>query len=211
MGDRFRQLTDVGIFKDTLAPSLALHGSFSVAAWAIGRYTDRVEAKDWLWPSAFVINAWWSAVGRRVVLDGAPLSRAIGAISRPEWLLLTGVTAWGTRLFFRIASRSMARGEDNPRYSEAKKEDNFWLNALFKRFLPEALLQSIISLTFTAPFRHQGGVLSGYHPYIQALSVGLFSTGFALSTLADYQQEKHRQKSSTLQTDGVWSIVRHPK
>lgn len=42
------RIMDVGIFRDTLAPSLALHTSLSVIAWGAGRYTNRVEAKDWL-------------------------------------------------------------------------------------------------------------------------------------------------------------------
>lgn len=46
---RLRQLHDVGIFKDTLAPSIVFHSCFSVAAWAAGRATDRVDAKDWLY------------------------------------------------------------------------------------------------------------------------------------------------------------------
>lgn len=45
---RLAHVLDVGIFRDTLAPSLALHGSLAVAAWGVGRYSDRVEAKDWL-------------------------------------------------------------------------------------------------------------------------------------------------------------------
>ena len=44
----FRSLVDVGIFKDTIAPSFALHGSLAVIAWGAGRATNRVEAKDWL-------------------------------------------------------------------------------------------------------------------------------------------------------------------
>ena len=46
--DYLRSLFDVGIFKDTLAPSFALHSSLAVVAWGIGRATNRVEAKDWL-------------------------------------------------------------------------------------------------------------------------------------------------------------------
>lgn len=48
-----RSLVDVGIFKDTIAPSFALHGSLAVVAWGVGRATDRVEAKDWLCMSFF--------------------------------------------------------------------------------------------------------------------------------------------------------------
>lgn len=205
-------LFDIGIFKDTLAPSLALHSSFAFLSWAAGRQLNRVDAKDWLWPTAQVANGWWSAVGRRV-FEGMSLSQALRRLSWPERLILTGVTVWGGRLFYRIASRSVKRGADDPRYEESgiKKEEDFWNKAFFTIFLPEAVFQSIISLPFTAPFRHEGAVLTGYHPSIQMLAVGLFSAGFALETLADYQLDvNEEQKSGGLKRDGVWSIVRHP-
>lgn len=46
--DYLKSLFDVGIFRDTIAPSFALHSGLSIIAWGIGRSTDRVEAKDWL-------------------------------------------------------------------------------------------------------------------------------------------------------------------
>jgi steroid 5-alpha reductase family enzyme len=202
---------DVGIFKDTIGPSLALHSSLAVAAWGAGRYLDRVDAKDWLWPSAPVINAWWSAVGRRIFFDGLPIATAFKILSWPERLLLTGVTAWGLRLFSHVAYRTKKAGKDDAGYDSLKKEEGFWNKALSGLFLPEALLQVIVALPFTAPFRHQGAVMSGYHPHVQALAVGLFSAGFALETLADIQLERHKRESSGLLKDGVWGIVRHPK
>lgn len=45
------------------------------------------------------------------------------------------------------------------------------------------------------------------------LAVLVFSAGFALEVLADYQLSKHKKKTgnATLNRSGVWSIVRHPK
>lgn len=205
-------LFDVGIFKDTLVPSLGLHSGLAVIAWGAARYTGRVEAKDWLWPSGQVINAWWSAVGRRVY-QGYTLSQALSRLSWHERLILSGVTLWGGRLFYRIARRSIQRGKDDPRYDEAKKEEDFWVKSLFTVFAPEAFFQMIISLPFTAPFRHEGAVLTGYHPYVQMAAVGLFSAGLALESLADYQLDKFKAegKKSEMLKEGVWSIVRHPK
>jgi len=204
-------LFDVGILRDTLAPSLALHSGLALAAWGAARYTGRVEAKDWLWPSGQVVNAWWSAVGRKVY-SGLTLGQALARLSWPERLLLSGVTLWGGRLFYRIASRSVARGMDDPRYEEEKKEEGYWEKSLLTNFLPEAVFQSLICLPFTAPFRHEGAVLTGYHPYVQMLAVGLFSAGFAMESLADYQLDRFKAEGGkgTL-GEGVWSIVRHPK
>ncbi|KAL9049916.1 MAG: hypothetical protein Q9162_006943 [Coniocarpon cinnabarinum] len=209
--DYLRSLFDVGIFRDTIAPSFALHSGLAIVAWGVGRATDRVEAKDWLWPAGSVINAWWTAVGRRLIVDGTPVSSVFSSLSWVERLLLTGVTLWGTRLFYRMASRSLKRGKDDPRYNEVKKQEGFWNKSLVTTYLPEAIAQTIISLPFTAPFGHRGQVLTGYHPVGQAMAVALFSSGFALETLADYQLEQHtKAPEGGLLREGVWSIVRHP-
>ncbi|KAK9414089.1 putative Steroid 5-alpha reductase C-terminal domain-containing protein [Seiridium unicorne] len=212
-----RELFDVGIFKDTILPSLSLHGSLALVAYGIGRATNSVEAKDFLWPAAPIANAWWSAVGRKVQ-RGLTLGQALTLLSRPERLLLTGVTLWGGRLLYRISSRSARRrksgkGTDDARYEEAKKEDGFWNKALFTIFIPEALVQTIITLPFTAPFHHQGKVLSGYHPIIQSVAVGLFSAGLALEILADSQLAAYKETTNdehAVYKEGVWSLVRHP-
>ncbi|PSN61696.1 DUF1295-domain-containing protein [Corynespora cassiicola Philippines] len=203
-------LFNVGILRDTLAPSFGLHSGLAVIAWAAAKYTGRVEAKDWLWPSGQVVNAWWSAVGRRLY-QGLTLRQAFHRLSWNERLMLFFVSAWGGRLFYRIAKRSVQRGKDDPRYDEVKKEENFWTKSLFTTFIPEAFFQMLISLPFTAPFRHEGAVLMGFHPAIQMLSVGLFSTGLALETLADYQLDQYKAEGKTgILKEGVWSIVRHP-
>lgn len=205
---------DVGIFKDTIYPSFSLHGTLAVGAYLVGRATDRVETKDVIWPLAPVINSWWSAVGRRVFVRGLPLAQALGALSRPERLILTGVTLWGGRLFYRTLTRAQKRNRDDPRYDEAKTEPGFWNKALFTVFLPEALIQTLITLPFTAPFHHQGAVMSGYHPFLQAFAVGMFGTGLALEVAADRQLDRHKETArdeSSLCKEGVWSIVRHPK
>jgi steroid 5-alpha reductase family enzyme len=204
-------LFDIGILKDTLIPSLTLHSGLAVIAYGAARYTQRVEAKDWLWPSGQVANAWWSAIGRRLAA-GLTVSQAFNRLSWHERVMLTGVTLWGGRLFYRVARRSIERGKDDPRYDEAKKEEGFWNNALFKVFIPEAFFQMLISLPFTAPFRHEGAVMMGYHPFIQMFAVGLFSSGLALETLADYQLDQYKAEGGRgILREGVWSLVRNPK
>ncbi|KAI8631777.1 DUF1295-domain-containing protein [Xylariaceae sp. FL1651] len=213
-----RELFDVGIFKDTILPSLQLHAPLAVIAYGIGRITNRVEVKDWLWPVAPMVNGWWSAVGRKVYRRGMTFGQAFATLSRPERLLLTGVTLWGGRLFYRVVSRSIKRrrlnrGDDDPRYETDKLEEGYWNKALFTVFLPEALIQTIISLPVTAPFHHQGAVLTGYHPAVQALAVGLFSAGFTLEVLADAQLDKFKSTAhdqTSVCREGVWSLVRHP-
>ncbi|KAK8200551.1 hypothetical protein IWZ00DRAFT_49112 [Phyllosticta capitalensis] len=206
----------VGLLQSAILPSFGFHTGTSLIAYGISRYTDRIDGKDWLWPTAPVANAWWSAVGTRVVYDGLSLSDAWSTITYPEKLLLTGVTAWGGRLFYHIASRSIKRGEDDARYTALKKEDpSFWNKALFTKFVPEAVVQTIISLPFTLPFREGvigslNSLLSDNSPIAHSLAVFLFTTGFALEVLADSQLQAHTRRSNDLYREGVWSIVRHP-
>lgn len=146
--------TAVGILKNTLLPSLGFHSGLTVVAYTASRVVNRVDGKDWLWPLGQVANAWWSAIGTRVVYGGLSLGTALSSLVYPEKVLLAGVTAWGLRLFYHIASRTIAAPSDDPRYLEEKKEPGFWNKAFVKMFLPEAVIQAIISLPFTLPFRN---------------------------------------------------------
>ncbi|KAE8454652.1 hypothetical protein EG329_000275 [Mollisiaceae sp. DMI_Dod_QoI] len=208
--------TAVGLFRSTLLPSIGFHSGLAVVAYAASRATDRVEGKDWLWPSGQVLNAWWCAVGHRVVYENISPGTAYSHLPYTEKLLLTGVTAWGARLFYRIASRTLTRKQDDPRYDEVKKEEGFWNKALFSVFLPEALFQAVISLPFTLPFRAADASAFAsplhVHPeWTHGLGVILFSSGFALEVLADTQLAAHQKKNpDDLNREGVWSIVRHP-
>lgn len=116
---------DLGIFKDTIAPSLALHSGLSVIAWGLGRTYNYVEAKDVAWGSGMVLNSWWSAIGRRLA-RGVSWTMIMRTLSWPERLLLTGTTLWGGRLTYRVVSRALRRGKDDPRYDEVKQEEGFW-------------------------------------------------------------------------------------
>lgn len=208
----------LGLLQHAVLPSFGFHSGLSVIAYGVGRYTNRVEAKDWLWPSGQVANAWWSAVGVPVVYNGLSLSTAWGSLTYDQKLLLAGVSAWGVRLFYRVASRSLRRGQDDPRYeTTSKKEPDFWNKAFFTMFLPEALVQTLISLPFTLPFRAPAvDALSVPFPeastFSHNLAVFLFTAGYSLEVLADTQLESHaRSANAELNRDGVWSIVRHPK
>ncbi|KAH6994619.1 hypothetical protein EDB82DRAFT_502187 [Fusarium venenatum] len=206
----------LGLMHSVVLPSFTLHAGLSAVAYGISRYTDRVEGKDFLWASGMTLNAWWSAIGSRVVNDGLSISEAWSDLIYPQKLLLLGATAWGVRLTSRVVSRSLKRGEDDPRYATEKKDPGFWNKALFTTFLPEAIAQTIISLPFTLPFRNVNecalaSPVTAYGPYLCDLAVFLFSTGFTLETLADTQLESFKKSNRPgVNQEGVWSIVRHP-
>jgi steroid 5-alpha reductase family enzyme len=124
---------------------------------------------------------------------------------------LGGVSLWGMRLAYRITSRAVKQGHDDFRYTKSKLQPSFWLEALFKQFIPEAIFQAIISLPFTAPFRTTRVALIPWG-WTDIAAVGLFSSGLALETFADAQLAQAKKKGETgLVRSGVWSIVRHPK
>jgi steroid 5-alpha reductase family enzyme len=206
----------LGLMHSAVLPSFTLHAGLSAVAYGISRYTDRVEGKDFLWASGMTLNAWWSAVGSRVVNDGLSVSEAWSGLGYSQKLLLLGATAWGVRLTSRVVSRSLKRGEDDPRYAVEKKDPDFWNKALFTTFLPEAIAQTVISLPFTLPFRDitecaLASPIISYRSYMRDLAVFLFSTGFTLETLADTQLESFKKSNrSGVNREGVWSIVRHP-
>ena len=206
---------DVGILKSTILPSLALHTGLSLTSYILSRATETGEVKDWFWPSSQVIDAWWSAIGRPMYHQNLPFSTAWGRLSWTEKLLLSCITIWGTRLFYRISSRTISRGKDDPRYTEMKAKDpNFWDTAFYKAYLPEAAFLTLISLPFTLPFRLSQSTFA-FSPKASATlrtsGVALFGIGFTLEVLADSQLQLHRKERTDLCRHGVWSIVRHPK
>lgn len=209
----------VGLLNTTILPSFSFHTAFSAIAYGISRYTDRADGKDWLWPTGMTLNAWYSALGTRVLHDGLPLSTAWSSLNYSERLLLGGVTAWGVRLLSRIATRGIERRTDDPRYTTAKQDPGFWNKALVNMFLPEAAAQTLISLPFVLPFRARGeSILASPAPGdvsrcgAHSLAVFLFSAGFALEVLADLRLARHKKEGDKgICRDGVWSVVRHPK
>ncbi|KAJ5124943.1 uncharacterized protein N7515_008768 [Penicillium bovifimosum] len=205
--------SDVGIFKSTLLPSLGIYSTLSLATYLAAEATDRVELKDWLWPSCQVLNAWWTAIGQPIHKHNTSLGTAWDALPWTERVLLSCVTIWGTRLFARIAARSLVRGKDDSRYEAAKKEPGFWKGALMKLFLPEAAILSVISLPFTVPFTVGGAGLAleeNVVNVVRAVGVAVFGMGFAMEVIADTQLGLHRQERTDLCRHGIWGVVRHP-
>ncbi|RGP81012.1 duf1295 domain protein [Fusarium longipes] len=206
----------LGLMHSVVLPSFTFHAGLSAVAYGISRYTDRVEGKDFLWGSGMTLNAWWSAIGTRVINDGLSVSEAWSDLAYPQKLLLLGVTAWGVRLTSRIVSRSRKRGEDDPRYTAEKSNPGYWDTALFTTFLPEAVAQTIISLPFTLPFRDvyecaRASPVTSHGPQLRDLAIFLYSVGLTLETLADKQLEAFKKSGRPgVNREGVWSIVRHP-
>lgn len=211
----------VGLTKATILPSLGVHGGLSLIAYGIARTTDRIELKDYLWPSGMVINAWWVAVGRHMVSHPhITFGEAWSRLSYNQIALLGAATAWGSRLFYRIISRSLRRGKDDPRYDTVKTEPGFWNKAPFAVFLPEAVFQVLITLPLVLPLSDDKvsgmyGASPVWAGVFRWVAAGFFTAGLTMETLADSQIENHKQQAegkgeSSILRSGVWSIVRHP-
>ena len=212
--------TNTGVLHNALAPSLGIHAALSLGAYGVGRLTRRVELKDWLWPTGLVFNAWFHAL-RPAWNSTTPINIVLKSLPWTQQLLLGGVTVWGTRLFYRIVSRSLRRGGDDPRYAEFNSNPSWWNKALFSVFGMEAIAQSLIALSWSIPLSNPLGARvtsfitppsSSVADLVHNLAVALFSSGLVLEVLADYQLESHKDDPTTtgLQRSGVWSIVRHP-
>jgi steroid 5-alpha reductase family enzyme len=205
----------LGLLHDNLLPSLNLHSSLALITYTASRVTRRVELKDWLWPSGMVLNAWYHGVWARSSETGLSLSESLSTLGWTQKLLLGGVTLWGVRLFGRIATRSVKRGKDDPRYDDMNQDTSFWNKAFFTVFLPEAVFQALISLSWSIVL--QQGTLGSieatpprYGALLHGLAVGLYTTGLNMEAMADQQLEEHKKTSDDLDRSGVFSIVRHP-
>jgi steroid 5-alpha reductase family enzyme len=211
----------IGLTKSTILPSLGVHGGLSLIAYGIARATDRVELKDYLWPTGMILNAWWAAIGRHMTSNPpVTFGQAWSRLSYNQIALLGAATAWSARLTYRIVSRSLRRGKDDPRYETVKTEPGFWNQAAFAIFLPEAVAQAIITLPLVLPMKDDRisgmyGAPAAWAGLIRLFAVGIFATGLTMETLADSQLENHKNRASgqakgKILRDGVYSIARHP-
>lgn len=210
----------LGLAKAAILPSLGVHGGLSIIAYGIARTTNRVELKDYLWPTGMVLNAWWVAIGRHMFSSPhVTAGQAWSRLTYDQIALLGAATAWGGRLAYRIITRSLRRGKDDPRYDAVKTEPGFWHTAVFSIFLPEAIFQSLITLPLILPLStdHISGLhgSSAWAGHLRTLAAGLFAAGLTMETLADQQMETHKRSTeekgeSALLRSGVWSVVRHP-
>ena len=211
----------IGLARGTLLPSLGLHGGLSIIAYGIARASDRVELKDYLWPTGMVLNAWWVAIGRHMVSHPhISFGQAWSRLSYQQIALLGAATAWSGRLTYRIISRSLRRGTDDPRYKDVKTEPGFWNRAPFAIFLPEAVFQALITLPLVMPLSDDHisgfyGASSDWATWFRLGAAGIFATGLTMETLADNQIENYKRQTeergkSKILRSGVWSIVRHP-
>lgn len=221
----FASLFDPSILRSALLPAFQQHLALTVPAYALGRGLDRYESKDVLWGLSPILVAWYSIVGRRTLslsfYNYVSISTALRSLGRTERLLLTGITLWGLRLSYRVVSRSIRRGADDPRYASLHSVDkgensSNWTWAYLTTFLPEAAAQTLLTLPFTllanVPNAKVLAIPANWQGTVEATAIGLWGAAFGLEVLADWQLARHqKEQREGMCRDGVWSIVRHPK
>jgi steroid 5-alpha reductase family enzyme len=211
----------MGLVRTALLPSLGVHGGLSIIAYGIARAFNRVELKDYLWPTGMVLNAWWVAFGRHMISHPqVSFGQAWSRLRYHQIALLGAATVWSGRLAYRIISRGLRRGTDDPRYQDVKNDAGFWNMAPSTIFLPEAIFQAIITLPLVIPLSddHITGLYGAplaVAGRFRLAAAAIFAAGLTMETLADHQIENHKHqvkecKSGKILRSGVWSIVRHP-
>ncbi|EPQ57087.1 DUF1295-domain-containing protein [Gloeophyllum trabeum ATCC 11539] len=204
-------------FSRPLYTSFLLHSGLAVSTHALAAVATnyRLDAKDVIWPGGMLLDAWYQSVGVPVIWGGRSVGDVISGFGWRESLILGGITTHSLRLMYHLWKRAYKRGHDDIRYAYKKTEkSNWYLRSLVTDYLPEALFQTLICLPFTSPFRYEPA--PGYSAtwnWTDSLAVFLWTAGFAMETLADYQLSKAKKSGKTqghLMTEGVWSIVRHP-
>ena len=221
----FASLFDPSILRSALLPAFQQHLALTVPAYALGRGLDRYEAKDVLWGISPVLVAWYSIVGRRTLqlsfYNYVSITTALRSLGHRDRLLLAGVTAWGLRLSYRVLSRAVRRGTDDPRYASLHSLDKSenasnWTWSYLTTFIPEALAQSLLTLPFTllanVPSAKVLAIPARWQGTVEATAIGVWGAAFALEVLADWQLARHqKEQREGMCRDRVWSIVRHPK
>ncbi|KAI9641229.1 hypothetical protein NHQ30_010029 [Ciborinia camelliae] len=206
--------TAVGLLQRCFLPALTGNTAFTLTSYITARITNRLDVKDIYWPLGPLATAWTVALERH----NFNVSQTWTHLGYPQKLVMAGLTAWSLRLCERVGSRAIARRKDDPRYTSQQKTPEFWNKSLFYTFLPEALVQSFLSLPFVMILRAPE-VLIGNQPLspnpgwqiAHAAGAFLFTTGFVLEAGADWQLESHQKnRTEGLLTEGLWSIVRHP-
>lgn len=207
--------TAVGFLQRSFLPAMTTNTTLSLISYTIARLTSRLDLKDALWPLGPLISSWTVALQRH----SFNVSETWTSLAYPQKLIMAGLTAWSLSLFYRVASRAISRNEDDTGYTSLERTSDFWNKSLFFTFLPEAFVQSVMTLPFTMCLAAPD-VLIGNQPlpsnpgwqFANAAGVFLFTTGFALETGADWQLDSHKENDNAgLLREGIWSIVRHPK
>ncbi len=134
-------------------------------------------------------------------------------ISIDKVILLTIVTLWGTRLFFRILRRKLLRSGEDARYAKWRSEWRFfYLRSYFQIFLLQPILLCLNSSLLVLYFANNHTV-TPFCSLSMLVGLILWSTGFMIEVVADFQLDhfyRRRSVSEKFCQKGLWKYSRHP-
>lgn len=131
-------------------------------------------------------------------------------------VILTIITiCWALRLGGHIGLRHLKSTGEDRRYAtmRAKGGGSFWWKSLFKVFLLQAVLMWIIASPQHAAFSITKNLDQQINISFFMLGLCLFTIGFTLETIADYQLFKFKADSrnnAKTMSQGLWAWSRHP-
>lgn len=167
-------------------------------AWAIARRPGQSGWTDAIW--SFAIGA-AGVAGALAPIDGPPSARQI--------LVAVLVTLWALRLGIHIALRS-ARGSDDPRYAELKRQWGAAFSSRLFLFLQiQAAAALLLAVSITVAARNPAPAFA-WSDWLGAIILGAAVIG---EGVADHQLTRFRHipaNKGRICDAGLWGWSRHP-
>lgn len=133
-------------------------------------------------------------------------------LTLPSGLLLSAVTIWGGRLFYRILRRKYIRPGEDERYKKWRETWRyFYLRSYIQIFFLQPLLLFLNATPLILYFSLNPSVALFDWP--MALGVALWSAGLITEVVADYQLDtfyRQRRSGELFCQRGLWKYSRHP-
>lgn len=134
-------------------------------------------------------------------------------ISIHKAILLTIVTLWGARLFFRILRRKLLRPGEDPRYAKWRSEWHFfYLRSYLQIFFLQPFLLCLNSSLLVLYFANNYTETTSFS-FSMLAGLVIWSMGFIIEVVADYQLDhfyKQRSVDEKFCQKGLWKYSRHP-
>lgn len=172
-----------------------------VALWLLSLRLKDSSIVDIFWGTGFAIVAGWYFLA--TLTTGNPTRAA---------LTLALVIVWGLRLSWYIGVRNMAKGEEDYRYANWRRQAGaaWWWRSFFKVFLLQGVLLWIISAPLLGAQFYGADVPLGI---VDALAVLVWALGFYFEAVGDWQLAQFKANPANkgkVMDKGLWRYTRHP-
>ena len=132
-------------------------------------------------------------------------------ISQPrQWLILTLLTLWGTRLAIHLFFRKKGHGEDF-RYAQWRKDwgDTFVWRSFLQVFMLQGTVVLLVSTPILLTINDPGGALH----LLDYAGIAVWLIGFLFEAIGDWQLlvfKKRPENRGKIMRYGIWQYTRHP-